>query len=791
MRMRVIPILSCKDNMPRTVKYFVIAAIALLSLLIIAAGIIAATFNPNDYKPMIIKLVQEKKQRTLAVPGEIKLTFFPRIGADLGRISISEHKSKNEFASINSAKVSLQLLPLLSKKLVVGHVRIDGLNANIKRFKDGSTNFDDLLSKEESQQQQIGFDIDGVSITNASLRLDDQQERRKLEIVKLDFDTGKIANGVESKMTVSADIKSNNPVVDASIAANTGFMIDRDSKHYVLKDADAQIKGKLADFTDLVIKLAGDADLKPADKRLALEDIRLSASGKRAGQPLDIKFDIPKLAITDAKVSGGKLSGQAKLTEGARTVTSDFSVPSFEGSPQAFKIPALALDIAIKDAELDAKAKISGALSGNIDQLLFSSPQLTLALSGKQGSTAIDGSMTSPFSINLKTQTVDLPNIAAAFTLPNPAGGALKLNAAGRASADLDKQVMSAALKGKFDESTFDAKLGMSKFSPAAYTFDVAIDRLDADRYQAKPSAAAQKTAQAEKPIDLSALRDLRATGGLRIGALKTQNIKTSNVRLDLRASGGKLDVSPLSANLYGGTATGSASITASSPPRFAIRQNLTGVNVGPLLKDAIGKDPIEGRGNVALDVTAAGGTFTQLKKGLNGTARLALRDGAVRGINVAQTVRSAKSKVGEIRGKEQPQTGTGSSSEKTDFSELTGSFRIANGVAHNNDLDVKSPLIRVNGSGTIDLGEERVDYLAKTTIVSTLKGQGGPELEGLKGLTIPVKLSGPFTAIGYRIDFEGLATELAKQKIDEKKEEVKEKVQERLEEKLKGLFKR
>jgi AsmA protein len=777
--------------MPKLLKYFVIALLALLSLLIIGAAIIAATFDPNDYKPMIIKLVQEKTQRTLTIPGEIKLTFFPRIGADLGKVSISEYKSKAEFVSVNSAKVSLQLIPLLSKQLVVDRVRIDGLNANIKRFKNGSTNFDDLLSKDESQQQQIGFDIDGVSITNANIRFDDQQERRTLEITTLDIDTGKIANGVNSKITFSADVKSNNPVVDASVSANSGFMIDLDRRHYVLNGADAQIGGKLADFTDLVIKLAGDADLRPEAKRFALSDIALSAHGKRAGQPIDVEFGVPNLAITDTRVSGGKLSGEAKLTEGARTVTSSFSVSSFEGSPQAFKIPAMVLNVAIKQADLDAQAKISGAISGNIDNLSFSSPQLKLALSGKQDGTAIDGAMTSPFSANLKTQTLDLSDIAATFTLPNPAGGALKLNAGGRAGADLGKQTMTAVLKGKFDESTFDAKLGMSKFSPAAYTFDVALDRLDVDRYQAKANTAPQKAAQPEQPIDLSALRDLRAAGSLRIGALKAENIKASNVRLDLRAGGGKLDISPLSANLYGGTATGAVSIAASNPPRFAIRQNMVGVDVGPLLKDAIGKDLIEGRGNVTLDVTAGGGTFTQLKNNLNGTARLELRDGAVRGINVAQTVRNAKSKIGALRGKEAPQTGTGSASEKTDFSEMAGSFRIVNGVAHNNDLDVKSPLIRVNGSGTIDLGQERVDYLAKTTVVSSLKGQGGPELEGLKGLTVPVRLSGPFDAIGYRIDFEGLASELAKQKIDEKKEEVKAKIQERLQDQLKGLFKK
>jgi AsmA protein len=789
--------------MSKTVKYALIALITFIGLLIVVVGIIAATFNPNDYKPLIIKLVQEKKQRTLVIPGEIKLTFFPKIGADLGRVSISEHGASGEFASLDSAKVSLELIPLLSRQLVVDRIMIDGLSIGIKRFKDGSTNFDDFLSKEESGQQ-IKFDVDSVSITNARGAFEDEREDRRFELAKLDLETGRIANGAPSKLALSADVKGKNPEIDARVALKTGFTIDLDRKHYVLKNADVGIKGKLAGFTELDLKLAGDADLRPDEKRFVLADVKFGASGRKGAQSVDAKFEVPTLAITDTKVAGGKLNGQARLIEGARTVTVDFTAPSFEGSPQAFEIPSLTADAAIKEDKLDAKASLSGKLSGDIDKLLFTSPQLKLALSGKQGDTAIDGGLSTPLRANMKTKLVELSAISAVFTLPNPAGGALKLSAAGRASLDLGKQTMLAAFKGKLDESTFDAKLGLSKFSPAAYTFDIGIDRLDVDRYRSK-SAAVQKTGAAkpevpEKPLDLSALRDLRASGTLRIGALKAENIKASNVRLDVRAADGKLDINPLSANLYGGSVAGSVSVIASNPARFVVRQNLAGINVGPLLKDAIGKDPIEGRGDVRLDVTTEGRTFTEMKKRLDGTARLELRDGAVHGVNVAQTVRSAKAKIGALRGGEAPQTGTGSAAEKTDFSELTGSFRIVNGLAHNDDLNVKSPLIRVGGTGDINLADERVDYLVKATVVSNLQGQGGPDLQALKGLTIPVKLSGPFSAISWKVDFEGLASSLAKQKLDEKKEEVrskaqealdkeKGKVQERIKEQFKGLF--
>ncbi len=782
--------------MRKTVKLVLITIAALLALLLAVVGIVAANFDPNDYKPMLIKLLQEKKQRTLTIPGDIKLSFFPKIGVDLGKASVSERNGSAEFVAVDNARVSLALLPLLVKKLVVDQISINGLRANIKRFKDGSTNFDDLLSKEEESGQPILFDIDSLHLARARVVVDDQRQARRFEIANLALDSGKIANRVPSTLQLAADIKGNKPEVNARLAFNSGFTLDLDRKHYVLKDLDAELKGSLLGMTDLALRVAGDADLNPEAKRFLLDDVKLSASGKRAREAIDVKFAMPKLAIADTQVSGGKFSGEAKLNEGARSIHATFSMPAFEGSPQAFKLPALAIDAAIKDGALDATAKISGALSGDIDKLLLTSPQLALSLSGKQDATAISGSLTSPFSANLRTQVIELAKIAADFTLPNPGGGALALKAGGNASIHLGQQNAAAVLNGSLDQSRFEAKLGVSDFSPAAYTFDIGIDQLDLDRYQRKTAArtaassAPAKAADKEEAMDLSALQTLRAAGSVRIGALKVANLKTSKVRFDLRAAGGKLDIHPLNANLYGGSTSGALSVVAGQPARFAVRQTLSGIRVGPLLKDAIDKDPIEGTGNVQLDVTTSGATFGQIKKGLNGTARLELRNGAIRGVNIAQTVRRAKAQIGALRGDQAAaQTGTGSVAEKTDFSELTGTFRIVNGVARNDDLNIKSPLVRVGGAGAIDLGEERIDYLARTTVVSTLQGQGGPELQALKGVTVPVKLSGPFAAIDWRIDFAGMASELAKQKIDEKKEEVKAKVQDQLKEKLKGLL--
>ena len=124
-------------------KIFKYLLIAFAGVSVLVGGVIAyvaATFDPNAYKPQVIQLVKDKKQRTLKLDGDINLKFWPSIGADLGKLALSEFKSDKEFAAVDSARVSLKLMPLLSKKVVVDEVEISGVRATIIKYKDGKMN---------------------------------------------------------------------------------------------------------------------------------------------------------------------------------------------------------------------------------------------------------------------------------------------------------------------------------------------------------------------------------------------------------------------------------------------------------------------------------------------------------------------------------------------------------------------------------------------------------------------------------------------------------------------------
>src|SRR5207248_1793571 len=112
---------------------------------VVAVGAyLAATFDPNAYKPMIIDLVKRQTGRTLTIDGKIALTFFPKVGAGLGKVTLSEPNRSAVFARVDEAHVAVALIPLLSKQVNVDRVTLTGLTVDLVRYKDGHTNFDDL-----------------------------------------------------------------------------------------------------------------------------------------------------------------------------------------------------------------------------------------------------------------------------------------------------------------------------------------------------------------------------------------------------------------------------------------------------------------------------------------------------------------------------------------------------------------------------------------------------------------------------------------------------------------------
>jgi len=682
------------DDMNKYLKFSLYSLGGLVAIFAAALTYIALTFDPNTYKPQIIQAVKESKQRTMKLDGDIKLFFFPSIGARLGQVALSEFKSEKEFASISEARVSLAFMPLLSKQVVVDEVLLTGLKAQVIKHKDGTTNLDDLLSKSAEPEQPreasapIKFDIASVGIDDTEFSYTDESTGARYSMKDLSLHTGRIANGIPTKIDFSAHILANQPKVDVTTELKTTLAFDLDKGAYDVKNLNVQAKGALLNFSKLLVKL-----------------------------------DVPSLSLVKDDISVEGVALDAQLDAAFGQVIAALSVPSVKANAEQFKVSDLSIKVDVAQPEQVFKLKL-----------------------------------TTPISANLKTQQFNLSDLAITVNATGDKlpGKSINSELKGNVQADLGRQSIQANLAGSLLQSQIKAKLGVTNFAKPAIRYDLDIDQFDADLYIPKTTETkVKKPVEPEQAFDLSALKPLNIEGSLRVGALKAANVKVKQLRVDVKAKDGLVKVAPFSANLYNGSIASDISVDANkAKPVFAVNAKLNGIEIGPLLQDALQMDFVNGKGTVGIDITTQGDRVSLLKKALNGSLSVNLADGAVKGINLAKSAREL--------GKGGDKTQGANTAEKTDFSELKATFKITNGVAHNEDLSMKSPFVRVGGKGDINVGNDSLDYLVKATLAGTAEGQGGKDNVG--GLTIPVRLSGPFTDLKFKLDFGAAVSEQAKQ---------------------------
>ncbi len=716
---------------------------------------LAATFDSNDYKAQIIQLVKDKKQRTLKLDGDIKLAFFPSFGLNLGHASLSEFQSEKEFVSIDSARISLALLPLLSKKLVVDEVAIKGMKVTLVHYKKGATNYDDLLTKEETSQPetpQIKFDIASVQLENSEINFLDEKTGVQYAVKEINLHTGRIANQVPSKIDLSARVQTDTkPKLDIALTLKSELTFDLNQQSYQTRNMELQADGSAYGFDNLVVKASGNASANLTTREYTAKELMATTSGIYQKNKFSATLDVPGLNMTKEKFSGDKLTLNAK-TAGTMGVNAVFALTDMTGDAQFFNSSAL-LELQMDNRTQHYQMRLTSPVSGNFEQQQLNLSSLIMAVN------------------------------ASGDSLPNKS---ISSEMKGSLQWDGGRQSMQLNLAGGLLQSQVKARVGVNNFTRPVIRFDVEADQFDADVFMPKEPQQPDQSVSAgagEQPIDMAMLETLNMQGSLRLGTLKAANVKLAQVRLDLNAKDGQLNINPLSAQLYQGNMKGSLGINARGARGaavFTLAQKFQGVSMAPLLKDLADLELLEGKGNVSANLNASGNTLSALKSTLAGSVTMDLADGAIRGFNLPDRIRDVQN---WGKGGEPSPAKSVNKQEKTEFSEFKASFNINNGIAHNEDLSVKSQLLRMTGNGDINLNNDSINYMARATLAKTLDGQGG-------SITVPVHLSGPFNAIKYRLDLDAMVSDSVKKKVEAKKEQLKEKAQDKLESKLRELLK-
>jgi AsmA protein len=340
---------------------------------------------------------------------------------------------------------------------------------------------------------------------------------------------------------------------------------------------------------------------------------------------------------------------------------------------------------------------------------------------------------------------IERQNIPVELTLEAP--GALRAPLAAKAEVRLNGPVVLInGLSGSLDEGAFSGWGSVDVSSKPLVKIDLDFQRFNIPG--AKTQNASAQQGWSDAPINLSGLNYVDAQVKISAAQIDWADAQFAPAAIEATLAGGVLKASVTNLGAYGGQATGEVIVDASTGnPTYQMHCDLVGVRALPLLTSLAAFDKLDGKMQAKIAARSAGASQHAIMSNMAGTAFVIFQDGAIRGLNVAQMIRSLTAST--LNGWQ------GQQEQATDLTQLAASFKIDHGQATTTDLNLVGPLVKVTGVGTIDLGTRMIGFRVEPQLVMTTQGQG--RAADPVGFGIPVVLSGPWSAPKIYPEIQGI----------------------------------
>jgi len=344
-------------------------------------------------------------------------------------------------------------------------------------------------------------------------------------------------------------------------------------------------------------------------------------------------------------------------------------------------------------------------------------------------------------------------------------------------------------LKLELDNSQLNGQADFQLGESLLARWDLALNQINLNDYlPPKPLATNTSPTQSVSSSEASAefvlelpnepLRRLDLMGKIGVQQLTYDQLHIETIRLAINAQAGVFNLTQFEADVFNTQATASAQLDLrGNQPKLAFTLDSRNIPIDEVIRSFVDFDRLSGTGLVKTKLTTSGDRMSQWQQNLNGQVTLNLRDGAVKGFNLAKSVRDAQALLSGQA------TTTKGGSLQTDFSALDLRATIKQGVVTTERLTAEAPFMRMRGEGKINLPKQTLNYLVHTRIVASAVGQNGADLTHLAGLTIPVKLTGRLMNPRVSVDLAPLLEGRVRQDVEKQKEELGEQLQKELEE--------
>jgi len=645
------------------------------------------------------------------------------------------------------------------------------------------------------ENADLQIDIAGLTLRNGQIHLHDKKRGYVGHVTNLEVNTGRMTADQPFDLAFRGRLLGDFPSADARFDGQALVRFNTDQKTYSARRVNVQVNGLLGDLQARTLGLRGNLAYSAYSQMFSASGLDFSVQGDVLGpQPIknfEATLGVPRLKLdrSQAELHVEKLNLQAKGEQPDERFELGLDAPSLSVSPDTARGEPLTATLQLQGKE-DRLAMVLGmsGLAGNASKLSFK--ELKLDGRMQQADQLVQVNMTSPASWHVFEERGNLSAMRGDVRIEHPAlpGGTFEFPFIGSVSADLRQGHIRSELDAVMSGSKLGMRAGVKRTAERPQVdFSLQADQLDfntlfpaAAKVAAPGSPAAEAEQQAQKTdepadpapapkqqedaepraaraINLAFLRNMDLSGKIDVGELKVQQVEASAFHASLRAVDGKLEIKDVRAELYDGKLAGA--LTATADNDVALDLNAVGVTIEPLLEALTGERRLSGKASLRAKLDSKGMTMPALLAALNGTAQLQIREGAIRGIDAAQTLLQVQELVRSVTTGEvadspmQFDAGT-----ETRFSRLEADLRFSNGQGLVNKLDLVSPAVRVSQGkpAAIDLVNRQMDIVVNLRVSGSANDTR--DLMGLRGVTVPLRVSGPLDKPSYQVQWKDIA---------------------------------
>ena len=288
--------------MKKLFKYILI----FLILILLAVGAFVYTFDANQYKEEVADVIEAVIGRPVSINGDVDISVYPWIGIKLNEMVVANGPgfSRKNFATIGQFDVSVQIMPLLEKRLDIDKLVIHRLIVDFEKNATGENNWSDLAGNKGSDSVESSFGltglvIGGIELKDASFSWLDVSNDKQFKVSKMSLVTEAVVKGQPLPVTLKAYVKSNQPEWQASVSVKTNLEFNEDSPTFNANKIKLSVKALLPGEEKKKVSFAmvSDSSINWQDSTAKLTKTRFSIFGLILSGTFDVEniFSVPTI----------------------------------------------------------------------------------------------------------------------------------------------------------------------------------------------------------------------------------------------------------------------------------------------------------------------------------------------------------------------------------------------------------------------------------------------------------------------------------------------------------------